>query len=214
MSTPGAKAGPSESSASTPMSPQRTPTTLPSSIRASAPEKPGNTSTSRASARWPSICTSMPWEMMKLPWLLDWGGVGRRTARFLVSSRNSSLVAGTQIPGGLSRQSGSSASRASGCITAPDRAWTPSSEALSSRHTVRSGSICFRRMAQASPAGPPPTMATSYSIWSRSVIPVSCGWPAGEWVRMSDLAWTRAWPGPPRGQKIGCTRQGRCSRIF
>jgi hypothetical protein len=41
-------------------------------------------------------------------------------------------------------------------------------EAFSMMQTVVSGDFCFKRMANARPAGPAPTTTTSYSITSRS----------------------------------------------
>lgn len=55
-------------------------------------------------------------------------------------------------------------------MTAPDNMCAPISELFSITATVNSGLICFKRIAQASPAGPAPTMITSYSMISRSWI--------------------------------------------
>ena len=49
-----------------------------------------------------------PSDTMKLPWLFICGGVGNLVEPVLLNSRNSSVVAGTQIGGGFSRQPGSS----------------------------------------------------------------------------------------------------------
>ena len=103
-------------------------------------------------------------EMMKLPSLCICGGVGSLNEPFSVSSRNSSCLAGTQIAGGVARQSGSSASSGPGSSTQPENEWAPTAEPFSSTQTLRSGLSCFRRMAQDRPAGPPPTMTTSYSL--------------------------------------------------
>ena len=63
---------------------------------------------------------------MKLPWLFMPGGtIGDFVPPVLLSSQNSSSVAGTQIGGGASRQPGSSASSGPGSITAPDRMCAP-----------------------------------------------------------------------------------------
>ncbi len=48
---------------------------------------------------------------------------------------------------------------------------------FSSRQTEIVASCCFRAMAALSPAGPPPTMTTSNSIASRSILPLRSGWP-------------------------------------
>src|SRR5262245_41771063 len=60
-----------------------------------------------------------------------------------------------------------------GSITAPERIWAPISEPFSIRQTdtswLRSAASCLRRIAAASPAGPPPTITTSYSIDSRAI---------------------------------------------
>src|SRR6185295_219803 len=69
----------------------------------------------------------------------------------------------------FSFQPGISSEIARGSITAPDRMCAPISEPFSSTHTERSAESCFRRIAAASPAGPPPTMTTSYCIDSRDM---------------------------------------------
>ncbi len=108
---------------------------------------------------------------MKLPELCICGGVGSlRALSWLPSIQNSSPVTGTHTGGGLLRQSGSSASSGPGSITAPDRICAPTVEAFSITHTDSSGLSCLRRIANASPAGPAPTVMTSYSIVSRSLM--------------------------------------------
>src|SRR5690606_38078488 len=82
---------------------------------------------------------------------------------------------GTQIGGGLSRQPGSSASSGPGSITAPDRMCAPTVAPFSITHTEGSGASCLSRIANARPAGPAPTVTTSYSMTSRSM---STGWPS------------------------------------
>ena len=67
-------------------------------------------------------------------------------------------------------QSGISAFSPTGSSTAPDRICAPTSEPFSSTTTFRSGSICFRRIAADRPAGPAPTITTSNSIDSRSIV--------------------------------------------
>src|ERR1041385_993485 len=58
-----------------------------------------------------------------------------------------------------------------GSMTAPERMWAPTSEPFSSTQTLTSrpasAASCLSRMAAASPAGPAPTMTTSYSMLSR-----------------------------------------------
>ena len=75
-------------------------------------------------------------------------------APVLLSSKNSSVVAGTQIGGGLSHQPGSKASSGPGSITAPERICAPMVEAFSITQTLISGLSCFRWIANDSPAGP------------------------------------------------------------
>src|ERR1700738_78459 len=84
-----------------------------------------------------------------------------------VISRTSSFAALTFMPGYSVRQFGNSFSIGPGSSTAPDREWAPRAAAFSSTQTLKAGLICFRRIAQASPAGPAPTIATSYSMTSR-----------------------------------------------
>src|SRR5688572_556263 len=88
----------------------------------------------------------------------------------LVISRTSSSAAGTFMPVYSLRQFGSSFSSGPGSSTAPDSACAPTDEAFSSTQILVCGLSCFRRMAQARPAGPAPTTTTSYSITSRSVM--------------------------------------------
>jgi hypothetical protein len=111
---------------------------------------------------------------MKLPWLCICGGVIGDLIACFESRRNqnSSFVTGTQIGGGLRPHSGSNAFSGSGSITAPERICAPIVDAFSITHTLRSGFSCLRRIANASPAGPAPTVTTSYSMMSRSLI----GW--------------------------------------
>ena len=97
------------------------------------------------------------------------GGTGSLRPPSLLSSQNSSSVAGTQIGGGLSRQFGSNASSGPVSITAPDRMCAPMVDDFSITQTEISGLSCLRRMANESPAGPAPTVTTSYSMTSRSV---------------------------------------------
>src|SRR5690606_33880529 len=106
---------------------------------------------------------------MKLPWLRIPGGTtGNLRPPSFVRYQSSSSVAGTQTGGGLSRQPGSSASSGPGSITAPERMWAPMVLDFSITQTEMSGSICLSRMANARPAGPAPTVTTSYSMTSRS----------------------------------------------
>src|SRR6201985_3109212 len=106
--------------------------------------------------------------IMKLPWLWSCGGRGSLVLPVRVRKRNSSRLAGTQIAGGDWRHSGARASSGPGSITAPESACAPTADAFSNTQMLVSGLSCLSRMAQESPAGPPPTMATSYSMTSRS----------------------------------------------
>ena len=81
------------------------------------------------------------------------GGTGSLRPPFLLSSQNSSSVAGTQIGGGLSRQFGSRASSGPVSITAPERMCAPMVEAFSITQTEISGLSCLSRMANARPDG-------------------------------------------------------------
>ena len=90
-------------------------------------------------------------------------------------------MAGTSCSGSLtgtcargqpcSRHSGSSSSSERGSITAPDRICAPTSDPFSRMHTLisppASAASCFSRIAADRPAGPAPTITTSYSIASR-----------------------------------------------
>src|SRR6185312_6268866 len=102
--------------------------------------------------------------------------LGKRNEPVLVSHRNWSSVTVVSIGAPFSFQSGMSSLMATGSITAPDRMWAPTSEPFSSTQTdtswLRSAASCFSRIAAERPAGPPPTITTSYSIDSRA-IPVS-----------------------------------------
>src|SRR5215472_11562929 len=86
--------------------------------------------------------------------------------------RKSSAAAGTFMPGYSLAHSGSSSSSGPGSSTAPESACAPTVAAFSSTHTLTSGFFCLRRMAQASPAGPAPTITTSYCMTSRSIASV------------------------------------------
>src|SRR5687768_15119143 len=68
------------------------------------------------------------------------------------------------------RQFGSSCSSGPDSSTAPDNECAPTAEPFSSTQTLRSALSCFSRIAHARPAGPAPTITTSYSITSRSVM--------------------------------------------
>src|SRR6476659_781651 len=105
---------------------------------------------------------------MKLPWFFMPGGTGSLRPPVFDSSQNSSSPAGTQIGGGASRHPGKSASSGPGSITAPDRMCAPTVAPFSITHTLSSGLSCLSRIANDNPAGPAPTVTTSYSITSRS----------------------------------------------
>src|SRR5882724_6527811 len=87
--------------------------------------------------------------------------------------RKSSSAAGTFMPGYSRLHSGSSCSSGPGSSTAPDSEWAPTAEAFSRTHTLTAGLSCFRRIAHARPAGPAPTMTTSYCMTSRSIAPAA-----------------------------------------
>jgi len=91
--------------------------------------------------------------------------------------KRSSLSEVTSVLSGapFSFQSGMSRVRPDGSRTAPERICAPTSEPFSSTTTLQSASSCLRRIAADKPAGPAPTITTSYSILSRSglVIPFS-----------------------------------------
>src|SRR3546814_15934184 len=114
---------------------------------------------------------------MKLPWLLIVGGVGSRQPPVLLSSHNSSLPAGTQIGGGLSRQPGSSSSSGPGSITAPERMCAPMVDDFSLTHTGSSGLRCLSEMAKDSPAGPARTVTPSYVMQQLSLMIGHCQYP-------------------------------------
>src|ERR1700724_4875677 len=84
-----------------------------------------------------------------------------------VRIRKSSAAAGTFMPGYSRLHSGSNCSSGPGSSTAPDSEWAPTAEAFSRTHTLAVGLSCFRRIAHARPAGPAPTMTTSYCMTSR-----------------------------------------------
>ena len=114
---------------------------------------------------------------MYMPWLLISGGSsqpGMRCALSAVSTRNRSSLTGVSSGAPRSFQSGNSSVIAMGSITAPEMMWAPISDPFSSTHTPisrpASPASCFRRIAAARPAGPAPTMTTSYSIDSRSML--------------------------------------------
>ena len=81
------------------------------------------------------------------------------------------MVTGVSRGAPCAFQSGYSSERPPGSITAPDRMWAPISDPFSSTATLTSApaaaAFCFRRMAADRPAGPPPTITTSYSMASR-----------------------------------------------
>ena len=79
-------------------------------------------------------------------------------------------AAGTFMPVYSLRQFGSSFSSAAGSSTAPESECAPTAAAFSSTQMFVSGLSCFRRIAQARPAGPAPMTTMSYSITSRSVM--------------------------------------------
>ena len=75
----------------------------------------------------------------------------------------------TLIGAPFSFQSGINAVKALGSRTAPDRICAPTSEPFSKTTTSKSGSNCLILIAADNPAGPAPTITTSYGILSRSI---------------------------------------------
>ena len=67
----------------------------------------------------------------------------------------------------LRRPFGQQLSSGPGSITAPDKRMRTYRRGLFQHAYALLGVSCFRRIAQARPAGPPPTIATSYSMTSR-----------------------------------------------
>src|SRR5207249_298362 len=83
-------------------------------------------------------------------------------------------VTGTVSGVPLSFQSGISSLSATGSTTAPERICAPTSLPFSRMHTESSRpaavASCLRRMPALSPAGPAPTMTTSYCMESRCMV--------------------------------------------
>ena len=114
---------------------------------------------------------------MKLPSLRRyWGIHGTRRALLRPYHMNSSCFTGTQMGSEAWRHSGSNASRGAGSSTAPERMCAPTVEPFSRTQTRSSALRCLSRMAVASPAGPAPITATSYSITSRVAGPWAMGY--------------------------------------
>src|SRR5215208_5637786 len=118
-------------------------------------------------------------EVTWLPWLRNGGGVGfSGIAMRLVRKRMSSFSTVPYVGQSDSSISGNSRCIADGCIIAPDSRCDPVFLPFSIRATgtspsdsaraESSSSSCISRTAQASPAGPPPTMATPTSMRSSS----------------------------------------------
>jgi hypothetical protein len=162
-----------------PRLPVATPRTAPSSAYSpSAAAKPGKISTPRLSACSASHLQTAPRLMTKLPWLWKQFGIshcGVLKAESGPRNSTSSAVTGCLSGAPRSFQSGNSSFIARGSITAPLRMCAPGSEPFSSTTTDSAASICLRRIAVARPAGPAPTITTSYSMLSRG----PC------WARMS-----------------------------
>ena len=113
---------------------------------------------------------------MYMPWLSISRGsdqFGMRQAFFSVRIMKRSSVTGVLSGAPTACQSGKSSFIACGSMMAPERMCAPISEPFSSRQTETSfplcAASCFSRIAAARPAGPPPTITTSYSIASRSM---------------------------------------------
>src|ERR1700722_14182288 len=114
------------------------------------------------------------------------GTSGNRLPPRRVMKKNSSRTAGTFMPAYSRRQCGSSVSRGPGSRTAPEFECAPTLAPFSRTHTFLSGASCFKRMAAARPAGPAPTITTSYSI--TSVMAASFGLHADRAVEADSLA--------------------------
>src|SRR5512134_589170 len=161
-----------------PMSPVATPVTAPSSpCSTSAAAKPGKISTPSPSACLASQRQTLPRLTTCMPWFLKHAGSAKSGSlyapRSVRNTKRSSLT-GALSGASSSRQFGMSSVSERGSITAPDRMCAPTSEPFSSTQTPTScwccAASCFKRIAAASPAGPAPTITTSYCIDSRSAI--------------------------------------------
>ena len=102
------------------------------------------------------------------------GGVGNRKLLFLVKNMNLSAVTGVSSGAPRPCQSGISSFKLRGSNTAPDKICAPISLPFSIRQTSMSlpasFANCFSRIAADKPDGPPPTITTSNSMISRSII--------------------------------------------
>ena len=123
----------------------------------------------------PSCAIEVTW----LPWLRNGGGVGKSGAANLrVMKYTRSLSTVPYVGHSSSGTSGSSSLSADGFIIPPDSRCEPGPLPFSTSATGTSpsdsascgssSSSWVSRIAQASPAGPPPTMATPTSIRSSS----------------------------------------------
>ena len=87
---------------------------------------------------------------------------------------NLSVSTGVSNGAPLSAQSGINSFNARGSSTAPDKICAPTSLPFSIKQTSidlpSSAARCFRRIAADRPDGPPPTITTSNSMDSRSII--------------------------------------------
>ncbi len=100
--------------------------------------------------------------------------MGNRIELFSVKNKNLSLDTAVSRGAFLSAQSGISSWRARGSRTAPDKICAPISLPFSIRHTDKScpfsSASCRSLIAADRPDGPPPTISTSNSIVSRSMV--------------------------------------------
>src|SRR5690606_11775866 len=91
--------------------------------------------------------------------------------------------------------------------TAPDRIWPPTSAAFSITTTLisppSSAALCFSRLAAARPAGPAPTMTTSYSALSRTVAGSRTAGHLAVWVSSLGGLRIEGWRGRPRARMRG-----------
>ena len=164
-SVAGLKPVPGDPSRRRPAGAVSSPTTRFSCMSRDPIANPGNTSTPSPSACSPSHRAISESEAVKKPWFRMVGGVGTRIPRRGV--RKWTLSRSTRVRNGNASSSmpGNSSRNATGLTTAPERQCPPSSAAFSKTQIEISSpaafAVCASRIAAASPAGPPPTIATS-----------------------------------------------------
>ena len=99
-------------------------------------------------------------------WTLGSSQVGQLIEFCFPKNKNFSFLTLVLIGALFSFQSGISSSKALVSKTFPLKIWAPTSDPFSNIHTFKSGLICYNFIDVAKPAGPAPTMTTSYSIES------------------------------------------------